>query len=313
MKSMSFLSQMSLTASTKPGAAGTYPPSPSTGSKTIAAVSSGAVCCFSRSSSCFMGMVQGFFCAQSQRWQYGKGDTWIPPLWGPNPLRKMVFDVVMLIVSRVRPWYPPCNTMMLGLPVACLASFTADSTASAPEFHRKKVSREGSGITVLSLDMRSSMGLWYDMLTCECQILSTWACTAAVTLGWQWPRLQTPIPVAKSRYFSPSVVYTHDPSPLSTTMFERRPIPLHTASDPSGGGQLTPLNVGGADSAPPPLHLHCRSSPRRAAPIVFADNIFCAAGQRTPKCVFPGSVGNSNGGVGWWLVRWLLSFKKVQK
>ena len=43
-----------------------------------------------------------------------------------------VLDVVMPIVSALRPWYPPWKTMMFDLPVAWRASLTAFSTASAP-------------------------------------------------------------------------------------------------------------------------------------------------------------------------------------
>ena len=46
-------------------------------------------------------------------------------------------EVVSGIVPKLRPWYPPCITMTLGLPVACLASFKEFSTASAPVVQKK--------------------------------------------------------------------------------------------------------------------------------------------------------------------------------
>ena len=46
----------------------------------------------------------------------------------------MVFDAVMAIAMCVRPWNEPENTIVLGLPVACLESFTDASVISAPEF-----------------------------------------------------------------------------------------------------------------------------------------------------------------------------------
>ena len=43
----------------------------------------------------------------------------------------------------VRPWKLPWNTITFGRPVTCLASFTADSVASAPELAKKNVSTGG--------------------------------------------------------------------------------------------------------------------------------------------------------------------------
>ena len=43
--------------------------------------------------------------------------------------------------------------------------------------------------------------------------LSTWAWIAAVTAGWWWPRAETAIPLAKSRYALPAVSYRRWPSP----------------------------------------------------------------------------------------------------
>ena len=56
------------------------------------------------------------------------------------PARYPCFDVVIAIVRWLRPWKLPENTMTFGRPVACLASFTAASVASAPELAKKNVS-----------------------------------------------------------------------------------------------------------------------------------------------------------------------------
>ena len=65
----------------------------------------------------------------------------------------------MAIVRCVRPWKPPWKAMTPGRRVACLASFTAFSTASAPEF-MNMISSMGSGKSPASLSLRSSMGWW---------------------------------------------------------------------------------------------------------------------------------------------------------
>ena len=48
--------------------------------------------------------------------------------------RYPVFDVVIAMARWVRPWKLPLNTITCGRFVACLASFTAASVISAPEF-----------------------------------------------------------------------------------------------------------------------------------------------------------------------------------
>ena len=70
----------------------------------------------------------------------GNGATNTPAGSGLWPARYTVFDVVIAIVKWVRPWNDPSNTITLDRPVACLASLTAASVASAPEFEKKKVS-----------------------------------------------------------------------------------------------------------------------------------------------------------------------------
>ena len=63
-----------------------------------------------------------------------------PPAAAEYPARYPCFDVVIAIVRWLRPWKLPENTMTFGRPVACLASFTAASVASAPELAKKNVS-----------------------------------------------------------------------------------------------------------------------------------------------------------------------------
>ncbi len=54
--------------------------------------------------------------------------------------------MVIAIVRCERPWKLPWNTITLGLPVACLASLTAASVASAPELAKKNCSMPGGVI-----------------------------------------------------------------------------------------------------------------------------------------------------------------------
>jgi hypothetical protein len=69
----------------------------------------------------------------------------------------MVFEVVSAIVPDVRPWKEPENTITFGFPVAALASFTAPSTASAPELLKKNPSIEG-WTTILISSINCNMG-----------------------------------------------------------------------------------------------------------------------------------------------------------
>ncbi len=59
----------------------------------------------------------------------------------------------------VRPWNDPANTMTLGRPVACLASFTAASVISAPELAKKNVSI-APGANSLSREASGSSRSW---------------------------------------------------------------------------------------------------------------------------------------------------------
>ena len=61
----------------------------------------------------------------------------------------------MAIVMWLRPWKLPENTITFGRPVACLASFTAASVASAPELAKKNESMP-SGVTSASRAPSSS-------------------------------------------------------------------------------------------------------------------------------------------------------------
>ena len=59
----------------------------------------------------------------------------------------------------VRPWKLPWKTITFGRPVACLASFTADSVASAPELAKKNVSI-GGGAMAASRPASSASRVW---------------------------------------------------------------------------------------------------------------------------------------------------------
>jgi hypothetical protein len=65
---------------------------------------------------------------------------------GPVPLKKLVLERVSAAAPDVRPWYPPCMTMMLFLFVLVLATLIAASIASDPEFQKKNDCNDGSGI-----------------------------------------------------------------------------------------------------------------------------------------------------------------------
>src|SRR4030067_482342 len=61
------------------------------------------------------------------------------------------------MVALVRPWNEPWKTMTLGRPVACRASLTAASMASAPELEKKK-DESGCGMIGSNSSIRSSIG-----------------------------------------------------------------------------------------------------------------------------------------------------------
>ena len=71
---------------------------------------------------------------------YGNGATKTPLGSGWYPLRYPVLEVVIAIVRCERPWNEPWKTITFGRPVACLASLTAASVASAPELAKKNES-----------------------------------------------------------------------------------------------------------------------------------------------------------------------------
>ena len=63
------------------------------------------------------------------------------------------------MVRCVRPWNEPWNTITFGRPVACLASLTAASVASAPELVKKNVSMPDGVIPASRSPNRSTSGL----------------------------------------------------------------------------------------------------------------------------------------------------------
>ena len=105
----------------------------------MAAVSAGAVWLSSRSRTASRH-------ASTSASAFGNGATNTPDGSGAWPARYTVFDVVIAMARWVRPWKLPWNTITFGRPVACLASFTADSVASAPELAKKNVSTGGGAM-----------------------------------------------------------------------------------------------------------------------------------------------------------------------
>jgi hypothetical protein len=65
-----------------------------------------------------------------------------------------MFDVVTLVAPNVRPWNPPRNAMIPGRPVTRLASLSAPSIASEPEFRNITVS---IGAGKVSASIRASV------------------------------------------------------------------------------------------------------------------------------------------------------------
>ena len=68
---------------------------------------------------------------------YGKGAKCTPPSSGSKWPRYLTPELVSAMAPWVRPWKPPRKAMIPGRRVAYLASLTAASIASAPEFDRK--------------------------------------------------------------------------------------------------------------------------------------------------------------------------------
>jgi hypothetical protein len=65
---------------------------------------------------------------------------------GPVLAKNDVLERVNAAAPAVRPWYPPCMTIMLFLPVLARETLIAASIASLPEFQKKKLSKVGLGI-----------------------------------------------------------------------------------------------------------------------------------------------------------------------
>lgn len=70
------------------------------------------------------------------------------------------------------------------------------------------------------------------------------SCAARVTVGWQWPRFTTPMPLASGRHsgthlvmsssFAPVFVVTYEPLPCEKTCCDKRPMPLVMCLRPKG-------------------------------------------------------------------------------
>jgi hypothetical protein len=106
--------------------------------------------------------------------------------------------------------------MTPGLPVAIRASFSAPSTASAPELQKNTCGSSKKGVSSPNRSA-SSMARWWRMTTDVCMSVRAWASTAATTRGWQWPVLVTAMPLPKSRKRRPSTSTIQQPSALSAT------------------------------------------------------------------------------------------------
>src|SRR5581483_8131872 len=117
----------------------TKPPSPWTGSTTIAATDDGATCVANARSSAASACA-----AVTPRYSYGNGSRYTSGTNGPRPsLYGFAFDV-SVSARYVRPWKAPSNAITAGLPVASRANLTAFSTASVPAL--KNAALTGAGI-----------------------------------------------------------------------------------------------------------------------------------------------------------------------
>ena len=92
----------------------------------------------------------------------------------------------------------PAKAITLGRPVVRLASFTADSTPSAPELQKKNESRP-AGVTSDNRAASCSSNPWRYTLTWAWMNRPACSRIAATTLGWQCPVEVTAIPDEKSR------------------------------------------------------------------------------------------------------------------
>ncbi len=111
----------------------------------------------------------------------------------------------------VFPWYPCRNATTARFPVAALAIFSADSTASAPvavgstagsAYGESSPSRWTSAVRASDPSLQP---VWVSRRTC--------ATAAAVTAGCWCPKVTAPLPEVASNQAGPSWGCSHGPSP----------------------------------------------------------------------------------------------------
>ncbi len=123
----------------------TNPPSPCTGSKTIAATSSAATCVTNIRRSAASASPAGS--SPSQRYGLGNGARYTSGANGPMPALYGCCLEVSDMASSVRPWNAESNAITADRPVACRAILTAFSTASAPELKNAAFLAPEIGVT----------------------------------------------------------------------------------------------------------------------------------------------------------------------
>src|SRR3990172_6590498 len=105
---------------------------------------------------------------------------------------------VSVIASSVRPWKAWSNVTIACRPVALRATFTAFSTASAPEFANIVFLGESPGVSAFRRSASSMYGSFAVTWKQVCVSRSSWSCAAFTTSGEVWPTFRTAMPVAKS-------------------------------------------------------------------------------------------------------------------
>ena len=117
----------------------------------------------------------------------------------------------------VRPWNAPWKTTTSPRGRALRTSLIAASFASAPEFVKNTTPPSER---VVSRSASRTIGAFqYRLPTCISR--AACSCTASTTCGWQWPVLQTEMPLRKSRYSLPSASTSTQPEPDANSTGKR--------------------------------------------------------------------------------------------
>src|ERR687889_2739210 len=137
---------------------------------------------------------------------------------------------VSAMVRLVRPWYAWSNTTTAGRPVACRATFTAFSTASAPELNSAARFSNPPGVSSINCSQTATYDSYGATMKQVWVNRSTCSRTAATTRGAALPTLVTAMPDARSIHVRPSTSRSTPPPALSTYDVTTELTPLATAA-----------------------------------------------------------------------------------